>query len=183
MLTTRLTFAVLLRDGFAPRNGLTGGCQISLAGGEAAPVMNRSGHYCFVDLPEGDYTVVTSTKYYLDQEVAVATAVLDPKSPAIVIDLEPSLAYPFPPGTTLLKGRIVDLAGGGVSGAQVEIQSLGRRLVSDQHGMFLFYFKGLDQDEERIRLEISKVGFRDTHHNVDIERGVTGFIKITLRPD
>lgn len=183
MLTTRLTFAVLPRDGFAPQKGLTGGCQISLAGGEAAPVMNRSGHYCFVDLPAGDYTVVTSAKYYLDQEVAIATALLDPKSPAIAIDLEPSLAYPFPPGTTLLKGRIVDPAGGVVSGAQVEIQSFGRRFVSDKHGMFLFYFKGLDQEEERIRLEVSKVGFRDKHRNVDIERGVTGFIEITLRPD
>ena len=70
-LSTKLTFAVQPIDAFAPQKKVSGKCDVSIVGVNKQPIENKSGFYCFTDLPEGEYDVKVKNKYYVEKEIEI----------------------------------------------------------------------------------------------------------------
>jgi hypothetical protein len=159
--TTRVSLAVPLLDAFT--GGLPrGNPRVSIDGVAATPIRNASGQFVFVDLDldPGDVTVtVDGGAYYADPEpvevtipteAALAAAeasgsdVFDPSAdPVAVGELVPTPTYPFPPGTTLVRGRVVDDTGATprrVADAAVSVDGVGRTTTTTDDGEFVLSF-------------------------------------------
>jgi hypothetical protein len=133
-----LKLAVRVMDEFTQANVITP-VRVSLsrkmAGGtmvEEKPVRNHAGHFCFEDLVDGNYVLVTEPDpvldyYFLHPEqnqpwtegFSREVAIPKPGGPEIVITLTPKPGYPFPLETTLVRGLLVDKAKTGVNRALV----------------------------------------------------------------
>lgn len=135
--TTRLTLAVELVDTFTgeqPGDGLP----VSAADVDAIPVTNPSGFHLFLDLPNDPLTIVVDGgDRYLDLEETIDPAEHDP--PAVRLDLTPSPGYRFPPGTTLLRGLVVDESDDPIEGATVSIDDTNRETATDEDGEFVLF--------------------------------------------
>jgi hypothetical protein len=91
------------------------------------PSVNIRGVYCFEDVPNGTYTLITEPDrvtadfYFLQPplgnpwpntfETAVALPRPNPQSPVVNVPLAPNPSYPFPADSTLLRGRATQNAG------------------------------------------------------------------------
>jgi hypothetical protein len=151
---TDMTFAVLPEDDFTGEAPI-GKLNVSIKEIDYAPVINRSGYYLFLNLedklPDNNTLIVESDsrKYYHDQQISLLKADITNHSVVRVV-LLPTSAYPFPSGTTLVRGIIVTevMQGGNtiekpVSGAKVEIKQRGLVCLTGDKGDFVFYFKDL----------------------------------------
>lgn len=154
----RVSLAVPLVDAFTggqPR----GNPSVSIDGSTAVPVRNASGQFVFIglDLDPGDMTVVVDGgAYYADPapvpvtiptEAALAAAeasgdeVFDPSAKPVAVDeLVPTPVYPFPPGTTLFRGRVVDDTGARVPDARVSVDGIDRVTTTTDDGEFVVCF-------------------------------------------
>ncbi|MGB3457898.1 MAG: carboxypeptidase-like regulatory domain-containing protein [Halobacteriota archaeon] len=63
------------------------------------------------------------------------------------ITLKPRPSYPFPPGATLIRGKVHDSAGEVVSGAKVRVKEKGVENETTEKGEFVLYFGPLTEDE------------------------------------
>jgi hypothetical protein len=157
----RVSLAVPLVDAFtggSPR----GDPSVSIDGSTATPIRNASGQFVFVDLDldPGDVTVtVDGGAYYADPEpvdVTIPTEaelaaaetsgadVFDPSADPVGVDeLVPTPTYPFPPGTTLVRGRVVDDTGATpvrVPDAQVGVDGVDRVTTTTDDGEYVVCF-------------------------------------------
>lgn len=126
-LVERLSLAVLLTDGYT---GMPPGGAFRVflrERGDAhrrgqEPVRNPSGYFCFLDVPDGSYTIVVEPgpderRYHLrpgvgggdptDLERAVDLPRPDPEEPVVELTLIPDPGYLFPPNATLVRGTVV----------------------------------------------------------------------------
>ena len=143
--STKLAFAVLLVDDFSNREPI-GGIDVSLKDRKEKPVKNISSYYLFLDLPDDSYTVQVRSDYYFDEELDT-TAELDAKNPVLNITLKPKPSYPFPPGATLIRGKVYASGGEAVSGAKVRVKEKGVENKTTEKGEFVLYFGPLIEDE------------------------------------
>ena len=143
--STKLAFVVLLVDDFSNREPI-GGVDVSLKDRKEKPVKNISSYYLFLDLPDDSYTVQVRSDYYFDEELDT-TAELDAKNPVVNITLKPKPSYPFPPGATLIRGKVYDSGGEAVSGAKVRVKEKGIENKTTEKGEFVLYFGPLTEDE------------------------------------
>ena len=143
--STKLAFAVLLVDDFSNREPI-GGVDVSLKDRKEKPVKNISSYYLFLDLPDDSYTVQVRSDYYFDEELDT-TAELDAKNPVVNITLKPKPSYPFPPGATLIRGKVYASGGEAVSGAKVRVKEKGVENKTTEKGEFVLYFGPLIEDE------------------------------------
>ena len=143
--STKLAFAVLLVDDFSNREPI-GGVDVSLKDRKEKPVKNLSSYYLFLDLPDDSYTVQVRSDYYFDEELDT-TAELDAKNPVVNITLKPKPSYPFPPGATLIRGKVYASGGEAVSGAKVRVKEKGVENKTTEKGEFVLYFGPLIEDE------------------------------------
>ena len=143
--STKLAFAVLLVDDFSNREPI-GGVDVSLKDRKEKPVKNLSSYYLFLDLPDDSYTVQVRSDYYFDEELDT-TAELDAKNSVLNITLKPKPSYPFPPGATLIRGKVYALGGEAVSGAKVRVKEKGVENKTTEKGEFVLYFGPLVEDE------------------------------------
>ena len=181
MISTKLTFAVQPKDAFSPKKKTMGKCKVKIVGVDKEPIENRSGFHCFTNLPDGGYEVETSNRYYLDKKIDVETDDLDPKAPAVDVSLEPNLIYPFPKGTTLLRGRVLDEDGLDIPAAKVKIKNTDKVYITDQMGRFIFYFKDFEDDQEEVVVRVKKPGFKKRNVRLNVVKGETNLVKITLK--
>ena len=145
-VTTRLAVAVWLVDDFTGKSPI-GSVEVLLEGLILKPVKNSSGYYLFLDLPGGEYQVRVKSDYYFDENETVILATLDPSNPVVEITLKPKPSYPFFPGTTLIRGRVLDADGNPVLGAQVEVRGKGITNQTTEKGELVLYFKGLKDED------------------------------------
>lgn len=146
--TTRVSLVVVLVDAFTggrPR----GDPAVSLDGVRAEPVRNASGHFVFVDLDAtGEVTVtVDGGAYYADPDDATASLPAEGAElpDPVVVQLVPASVYPFPLGTTLIRGRVVDDRSGDVAriaDARVSVDGLGRVTQTAANGEYVVCFGG-----------------------------------------
>ncbi|NQE46209.1 hypothetical protein C5S31_09340 [ANME-1 cluster archaeon GoMg2] len=143
--STKLSFAVLLVDDFSNREPICR-VEVSLNGRKEKPVKNLSSYYIFLDLPDDTYTVQVRSDYYFNEELDI-TAELDAKDPVVNITLKPKPSYPFPPGATLIRGKVYDSGGKAVSSAKVRVKEKGVENKTTEKGEFVLYFGPLIEDE------------------------------------
>lgn len=131
-LTTTLSFAVDLVNpvtGGRPGDDVT----VSLADAPAEPVTNPSGFRLFFEVAEDPVTLrVDGGDRFFDEQTTVPHGGLhtgdQPPDPEVVqIELTPTPAYQFVPGTTLLRGVVTDNPlpnGDGVGDATVSLADI-----------------------------------------------------------
>lgn len=142
---TRVSLAVVLVDAFTggrPR----GDPSVSIDGTPADPVLNASGYHVFVDLDlAGDVTVsVDGGAYYADPEDKTETV---PAADSVEFELVPTPTYPFPPGTSLVRGRVLDETGAEasrVADAHVRVDDIDRPTTTTSDGEYVVCFAGAD---------------------------------------
>ncbi len=145
--TTRLSFAVFLLDEYSNGKPI-GRVEVSLKNRKEKPIKNLSSYYLFLDLTDDTYTIQVMSDYYFDEgSGSINPAELDTKNPVVNITLKPTPSYPFPPGATLIRGRVHDSAGKAVSGAKVRVKEREVENKTTEKGEFVLYFGPLTEDE------------------------------------
>jgi hypothetical protein len=143
VLVTRVALAIELVDDLTNREAH--GSLVVRGSGNRLGVLNRSGYFLFFDVPAGTLHVSTQAEQYLPDEVDVALPRPAPLNPVVQRVLLPNQRYPFPPGTTTVRGLVTNPAGNPVQGAT--IAGVGRATRTDAGGHFVAYFRALDEDD------------------------------------
>jgi hypothetical protein len=101
--TTRLSLMVLLLDGSAPSRPVTREVQLSLKNSPKTPMPHRLGYWLFLDLPQGNQTLIWGSKWYESGERAVNIDTLPRLRPLIEVRLTPLLKITT---ATLAQGKV-----------------------------------------------------------------------------
>lgn len=193
--STKLSLAVFILDDYTGKNAI-GRVNVSLKGQEekpVKPVKNPSSYYLFLNLPNNTYTVHVHSDNYFDKNSDIINlAELDPKNPVVNITVKPTPSYPFPHGTTLIRGMVCDLTGNAVPDARIDVREKGVWNRTNEKGEFALYFGSLTEDEiikedgkrfvkgnggKIIRLEVK---YKDVAimRGLEIEEGKTTSVRI-----
>ena len=118
--TRKVLFAAEIVDA-ATLMPVRSGIKVTASGLSRAPVVNYDGMFVWLD--EGAHTplqVVVDASDAPYESVAVPVPVLPLRS--VRIELAPTYGYPFPPGVTALRGRLIESsAGDPVAAADAEV--------------------------------------------------------------
>lgn len=150
----KLSLAVWLEDAFTQERPI-GRIIVDLKKEEQAPIINLSGYYCFVNIPDGNYILTIESTYYKFIEKTISLPYPDPMKPVETILLTPQPGYPFPQGTTLVKGIVAITEP--VADAIVTVRGTTVQTTTNEKGEFLLFFKRVKKEEEII-IEIRKFG-------------------------
>ncbi len=145
-ITTTLSMAVWLKDDYTEKPPI-GSVEVFLVGQEVKSVKNPGGYYLFLDLPGDQYQVRVEAEHYFAVNTTVNLPDLDSLNPVVDITLIPRPSYPFLYGTTLIRGVFMDTDGNPVSDANVEVKEKNISTITTQRGEFVFYFKGLTDED------------------------------------
>lgn len=156
-IETALTFALRLTDAFT---GLEtkGRVEISLNGSQMDVPRNRSGYHLFLNLPlsnpdgsASSYRLEVRSDFYVTQiQENIRPREMDRRSPVVFVSLAPLPAYPFPAGTTLIRGAVQDQAGHPVSRAVVEVPNSAIQTVTTASGECVLYFRQITPDDVQV---------------------------------
>ncbi len=169
---TTLSLAVEFEDEYAPHLKPKGELFVTLRGGIYALTQhqtNRSGYYLFCDVPDGSYTLETKARYYLDESLPVNVPMPDLRDPAVKITLKPHPLYPFPDGSTLIKGIIRDPDGNILPDTLIEVRRRTETTRTTAEGTFVLYFKDIETGQ--VRLEITHPVHGDFRERVAVITG------------
>jgi len=101
---TKLSFAVILVDDYSGEDPI-GKVNVSLKNRNENPIKTPSSYYVFIDFPIDTYTVQVKSDYYSDTDEDLDLNLYNPLKP-FVIRLQPNPSYPFPDGSTLVRGML-----------------------------------------------------------------------------
>ncbi len=167
--------------------------------------------YAFLDLPPGAYTAeirsAPETPYYLPAELPVTVPMPDPRWPLIpelrladpnlmledpaqpaayraqraLVTLQPAIAYPFPDGATVVRGRVL---AGGLPLAEARVRRPGDDLdfITGADGQFVLFFSDVSGMGETVTLRASHALHPDVDQPVDVQRGMTAATDIIMAP-
>jgi hypothetical protein len=168
----------------------------------ARAIVNASGVFCFEDVANGNYTLVaepdpvTAGWYFLEPlptqpwpqnfEQPMTIPVPGPDSPLVQVSLGPNPSYPFPPGTTLLRGSVSqggpnNRAGGAVLSADYDQTDPADPLhtvvanvatQSDTNGEYVLCFRKLPAATQQVTVQAS-LGGHQLSQQVNILEGQT----------
>lgn len=188
MKPKKLSFALRFKDAFAPLKPLISRPTVALIGRKDKAIRNKSGLYCFSGLTSGIYSIGVQAQYYCNRLVEIDMSSIDPKMPAVDVIMSPNLNYPFPKGTTLLRGivGIKNAADSILNGVRVIVEKSDKKYVTDERGRFIFYFienKDDEKKEEEIELLIANKGYKTTRRSCVLKKYSTNNITIKLEPN
>ena len=109
--TTKLSLAVLVRNG-ANDQFITSGIKVSLLGDKAyQPIQNLSGYYCFTDMSPGKFKLIVQSNrlkgdQFFNEEVPVDIPLINELAPVQEIILTPKPSYLFSANATLIRGMV-----------------------------------------------------------------------------
>jgi hypothetical protein len=146
---------VRLIDGFTGRAvALPVKVRVRLAGSNPATrgdvdfVAKRPGEYGFARLSSGDYELAAESPFFFAAALPFSYDAAKGYDGPTVAVLEPAPAYPFPPGTTLLRGVVVDATEEPAKGASVSVVERPEfNSETDDTGEFVLFFKDLKYKE------------------------------------
>ena len=144
---SRVSLAVRLLDDFSARPSLIGATQVFITGSGRTAAPKSGGYYVFMDLTDTNVTIRIENTHYFPAEVAVSIPALDSRNPVIARTMKPGGLYPFPAGTTLVRGVILDPADQPVQGAHVSVTGTAIANDSGDDGRFVIYWGPLDEDD------------------------------------
>ncbi len=178
--TKRVSLAFRLTDSFNSSAVITSGVEVYLEGVVQRPLHTWEGYIIYMDLPEGEYNVVASGKYYdFFDPLAIDTSTYNPLAGVIAISMRPKVDYPFPDTATLLRGIVKDQAGNPVSGARVEMADESDYAITDSLGRFVFYFEPENPTMD-IALIVSAQGYQAETLSTTVVQGDTVFLNTTI---
>ncbi len=158
---------------------------VRIAGSVQVPRLVDGRYIVFVDLPEGEYEVLVEARdYLLNGPVFFNPAGLNLLEETVTLNLEPRFGYPFPEGTTLLYGTIVDAQEMGVGLARVEVVGGphdGKFTITDAAGRCALYFDESNASRN-INLIVSKEGYENRAVTATIQQGQTVTFSALLDP-
>ena len=96
--------------------------------------------------------------------------------------LWPSIAYPFPEGTTLVRGTVTH-GGPGHPMSRATVQRTGSTdpaFTTDSNGQFVLYWQQAPGIPQKITLKVAAAGLGSRNVDVVVNRGLTNLIDIDL---
>ena len=116
--------------------------------------MNSTGYYLFLDIEnninggdENHITIAVDSEYFIPFEKLInlkemiENHINFQRNPVVEVRLKPNVAYPFPPGTSLIRGVVFDSESKEpVPDAKVQLDDRNLVATTDENGEFLFYF-------------------------------------------
>lgn len=163
---------------------------------ERRPVKNPSGYAVFTNLPAGEITVLIKSKLYQFEQRTITLPLASPERPVVTVLLTPRWLYPFPPGTTLITGKVTDSVrpvGGAVvkllDGVETKTDQSQEEVVPGQEdnvtGRFVLVIKGLTDDRILIKTgkRFIKAKAQDTESLFQLSVTCSGYREkvVTLR--
>jgi hypothetical protein len=153
---TKLSLAILPYDDFTGQI-TTRKLAVSTKGTRNEAVLNSTGYYLFLDFEndinggdENHLTIAVDSEYFIPFEKLInlkemiENDINFQRNPVVEVRLKPNAAYPFPPGTTLIRGVVFDSdSKEPVPEAQVQLDDRNLVTTTDENGEFLFYFSEL----------------------------------------
>jgi hypothetical protein len=144
--STRVSFAVRLIDEFSTLPSLLGTTRVFIISSGETAIAKPNGYHVFTDLTETNVTVRVENAAYAPRQAVVNIAALDPRNPVTALTMKPNVRYPFPAGTTLVRGIVVDNAQHPISGAHISVNGDAVSNDSEEDGRFVLYWGPLDED-------------------------------------
>lgn len=154
-----VSLAVRLIDDFSAEKPI-GRLSVSLKDEEYKPVRTAPDRFVFLDLPKAPsdkYTVQVESEFYFydntSQYNEVTLSSLDPLDPSVELHLKPKPAYPYPAGTTLIRGIVVSQTSKKpLADAVVEVveQAVNKKVsgtLTTDTGDFALYFPPLKSED------------------------------------
>jgi hypothetical protein len=169
---------------------------------QARTIVNNSGIFCFEDVPAGNYTIVAEPDrvsadwYFLaplaaqpwpsNFEQPVTIPVAGPGAPVVTVSLTPNPSYPFPPGTTLVRGQVTkggpnNLMSGAVLSTTYDqtdpadpLQTVAVNVAtkSDANGEYVLFFQKLPAAAQPVTVH-AVLGAQQMDQAVNIFEGQT----------
>jgi hypothetical protein len=189
-----LSAVVQLIDGFnnAPAVGID---PLFLLDGEPyRPIAKPQAFYAFSELADGDYRLTTISVPFFTQQVALKVPLQMPLAEAIVpCLLEPSPVYPYPAGTTMIRGLVRDagthqpLAGVAVAASYRNWRGEARQAATqtsdfgNYDGRYALALRGRLPPETDVTLTFSKTGYTTASKQVTQQAAATQFVDMDMR--
>lgn len=201
-----LAFVLRLIDVFT---GLSpwGRVNIYLNGSRIDAPRNQSGYHLFLNLPLSNpdgsavaYRLEVQSDLYVTQvQENIRPREMDRLNPVLSLSLTPLPSYPFPAGSTLIRGMVQDQTGHPIAGAVAEIRNSTIRNTTTVSGEFVLYFRQISPDDVEIvggkrlmavnnstnlRIRASHPDFRSKTIDIQAEEGRENGVggTIQLRP-
>jgi hypothetical protein len=204
-----LQFALLLRDGFANSDQLVGNVTVA-SGTIDGQQKDSSGNFLFYDLKPGPQSFAVSsgpdTPYYLPTKIAVTVPMPSATWPAFpdvtlanpnlllsdpgqtaaykaqrqLATLLPTNAYPFPAGTTLIRGTVLQ---GGVPLAAATVQQAGGTdpaYTTGADGQFVLFLSSPPGLPQAVTVNSTAAGLPAGSASVTVTRGFTVSLTINM---
>lgn len=142
---TELAVAIELRDADRGDKPL-GSTSVSLPDRRETTTLTPSGYHVLTDLPDDveEVTVVVEAANYLTERRTIDLSEID-RSTARTIDLDPSPAYPFASGLTVVRGFVTD--DGPLAGAVVTLQGRSETTRTSDDGEFALPVRSVDDGD------------------------------------
>jgi hypothetical protein len=152
------SLVIILIDNFTKKYPL-GKVYVTMSGQTYKALKNPSGNYLFLNIPIKTYTPQIKSDFYIDQQHLVQLLPItkdnteQEKTAPIVkqIILEPKPNYPFPNGTTLIRGIVTNQEGKAVPNAKVTVAEKSMTISTTEKGEYVFYFKKLTSNDITIK--------------------------------
>lgn len=133
------------------------------------------GHFHFVDLPDGQYTLTASLlsagSRYGTAQINVTVSV---NASGNVTMASANIALP----PTTIKGKVTKQGGGAVTMAEVRVKGSGERVFSNSKGEYLM--AGLEKGKRTVL--VSAQGFKVASQTAQLNRGAVHTLNFTLLP-
>lgn len=190
----KLSAVVQLIDGFSQAPAVGFLPRFLLNQKPFLPLAKPQAFYAFSDLDDGDYRLTALAPQFFAQEVAFQVPLRLPLAAAIVpCYLAPSPLYPYPPGTTLIRGQVLQagtkspLAGVSVSASYPNWQGKPKSaatLSSDYgkyDGRYALALGGKLAPDTLVVLSFSKAGYASVEKQLLLQPATMQFVDIEMR--
>jgi hypothetical protein len=127
--------------------------KVSIKGKDINPVKNMSGYYVFFKLPAGTYNYIVEAENFekIDKQITVrdndvSVDAVKYADKIVPVNLIPLPSYPFPNGTTLLRGEVMVEKDDPIEKAEVTLalaNNKTRKVKTTKDGEFVIYFSRL----------------------------------------
>lgn len=112
MITINLSAVVHLIDGFRGKPLVGGAPRFTIAGRPWVPQIKPQAFYAFCGLEAGAHTIDIAVDGFMPAQVLVTVPMTGSVADGVrVCRLEPDSLYPYPTGTTVLRGRVAAAPG------------------------------------------------------------------------
>lgn len=160
------------------------------------PLSKPQAFYAFSNLDDGAYELTVHHSQFFSQKILLTVPMQMPLADGIVpCYLQPSPLYPYPEGTTLIRGRVLQ-SGMAQPLAEVVIdagyqnwraQPKSRRTCTagqgQYNGRYALALTGRLEEETQVSLRFSKPGYAVVQRQLKIQPGTMQFVDIDMQPE